>query len=136
MWRGLSVAVAALLLIAAVLVVSMRESKAQVPVADGKMILLTSSDGNQDTVVVYHRASSAFLVYGHTGNGLSLLKIRKLETDFKLAGLVDEIKHSRNGYPVEYVKGQYAKLKKKAVKRSPVAPACPATPAAPAKKGP
>lgn len=142
MWKGLSVAIAGMLLVAAVLIVSMRESRAQVPVADGNMILLTSSDGSQDTVIVYHKPSSAFLVYGHTGNGLSLVKIRKLETDFELAGLVAEVDYARNGYSVEYVKKQLARLKKRIGGRTPAAPAIPAAPvgpaapAAPDKKGP
>ena len=139
MGRVLTAGIAGLLLIAAVIVVSTRESRAQVPVADGNMILLTNSDGNQDTVVVFHKPSCAFLVYGHTGNGLSLVKIRKIEADLKLAELVDEVKYSRNGYSVEYVKEQYAKLHKRVAGRAPVAasgPVAPAGAAAPAPKGP
>ena len=57
MERRLVIGIAGLMLVAAVLIASMTESKAQVPVADGKLVLLTSSDGNQDTVVVYHSQS-------------------------------------------------------------------------------
>ncbi len=139
MRKGLSVAIAGLLLTAAVLVVSMKESKAQVPVTDGNLILLTSSDGNQDTVIVYHKPSSAFLVYGHTGDGLSLVKIRKLEADFELAGLVAEVDYARNGYSVEYIKKQLDKLKRRAASRTPATPVSPATsagPAAPTRRAP
>jgi hypothetical protein len=107
------------LVVAAVLIVSMTESRAQVPVADGKLILLTSSDGTQDTIVVYHKASGAFLVYGHTPQGLSLVKIRKLETDFKLAELVDEVPYSRKGYHTDFVKKEYARLNRIAGAKKP-----------------
>jgi hypothetical protein len=126
------IGIAGVMLVAAVLIVSMTESGAQVPVADGKLILLTSSDGNQDTVVVYHRQNSAFLVYGHTPEGLSLVKIRKLDADFELAGLVDEVPYSRKGYSPSFVKKELARLKKMLAASAPSGPAR----TRPARKGP
>ena len=104
MEKRLMVGVGGLLAIVAVIIVCMTESEAHVPVTDGYVILLTSSDGDQDSIVIYHKPSSSFLVYGHTSRGLSLMKIRKLKADFELAELMDDVPYSRKGYSVEYVK--------------------------------
>ncbi len=80
------------------------------------VVILTITDGNQDRIAVYHKASRSLLLYGNPSAksfGLQLLQIRKMNNDFSLAGKIMNLDYSTEGYSSEKVKELLDKLQKK-----------------------
>ncbi len=88
-------------------------AEAQVAVSDDRLIILTSTYDAQEKIIVYHKETSSYLMYGHTTNGLQLQQIRKLAKDFELAGKVKEVPYSRKGYTPDKVTQELKKLDKR-----------------------
>jgi hypothetical protein len=83
------------------LLLCIEATASEAPVSTEHIIILTVSDGDQDRIVVYHKASRSFLLYGHTAtkdSPLQLLQIRRLSNDFSLAGQIEDLDYSRKGY--------------------------------------
>ena len=103
MRKGLVVAVCVLGLVLVVLGFYGTRAEAQVAVSDDGLIILTTTYDSQDKIVVYHKETSSFLMYGHTAKGLQLQQIRKLAKDFEFAATVKEVPYSRKGYTPDKV---------------------------------
>lgn len=82
----------------------------------GDIVLLPVEVGTRDQVVVYHKGSQSFLVYGVTNRSdftMRLLQIRRLEDDLKLAEVVKELPYEHEGYTSAEVKALLDKSPKK-----------------------
>jgi len=93
------------------------EDDRDVPAAKaGDIVLLPIEVGTRDQVVVYHKGSQSFLVYGVTNRSdftMRLLQIRRLENDLKLAEVVKELPYEHEGYTPAQVKSLLEKSPKK-----------------------
>ena len=69
-------------------------------------------------IVVYHKPSNSFLLYGYSGTeykGLQLLHVRRLEDDFIFAEMKKDkiLDYDRDGYSTKEIKRLVGKIKEK-----------------------
>ena len=101
MKKKLLAAVGILGIVLACLFVSHMGSAAEFPLLAEDVVILTIKDGNQDRIVVYHKATRSFLLYGNSSakdSGLQLLQIRTLNNDFSLAAKIMDLDYRKTGY--------------------------------------
>ncbi len=86
---------------------SYRSTPAAADSSNDEVIVLTQSDTNSDKIVVYHRGYKALFVYGQASadkDGIQLLQVRKIDTDFALAGKLSSLSYRQAGYSTKAVK--------------------------------
>ncbi len=102
-----------LAIILACVSVSSAATAAEGPFLAEDVIIITAEDGDQDRIVVYHKASRSLLLYGNSsakGSGLQLLQIRKLNNDIGLAARISDLDYRKKGYSPKDVKELLEKL--------------------------
>ena len=87
--KVMHILVISLFVIAVSLFLFDEKASAQVAVDGGDIVIMNVSTGynTADDILVYHKSSKSFLLYGYSsskGKGLQLLQIRNLVNDFDL----------------------------------------------------
>ncbi len=103
--RVMNILVISLVVVVGSLFLFNEKISAQMLVDGGDVVIMditkfTSKGTNRtEEILVYHKASKAFLLYGYssiTGRGLQLLQIRRLGSDFGLAEALEKKKPSEH----------------------------------------
>lgn len=110
----MNILVISLVVIAVSLFLFDEKTSAQVAIDGGDVVIMNVRKGYDaaDDILVYHKSSKSFLLYGYSGSkgkGLQLLQVRNLVNDFDLAegkkGKL-ELKFKKNGYEPSTIKSK------------------------------
>mgnify|MGYP006302264151 FL=1 len=97
----------ALIALTAFALSSYRYTPVEADASSSEIVVLTQTDKNSDKVVIYHRGYKALFVYGRASadkDGIQLLQMRKVDTDFALAGKLQSLNYRQAGYSTKIVK--------------------------------